>query len=51
MYVMKHFLGMFKTNFGREGFKKPIEPVIMIIPRPNKVKEARSIWSLVLKIV
>ena len=45
-------LGMFKTNFGYGRLeKKPIESVIMVIPRRNKVKEARSIWSLILKIV
>ena len=31
--------------------KKPIGSVIMIIPHRNKVKETRSIWSLMLKIV
>ena len=34
-----------------EGFQKKIESVIMVIPRQNKVKEARFIWSLILKIV
>ena len=44
---------MFKTNFGYErlNIKKPIESVIMVIPRRNKVEEAQSIWSLILKIV
>ena len=41
-----------KQTLAREGFnKKTIESVIMIISRRNKVKEARSIWSLILKIV
>ena len=31
--------------------KKTIESVIMVIPRRSRVKEARSIWSLILKIV
>ena len=36
----------------REGFRKKItESVIMIIPRRNRVKDARSIWSLISKIV
>ena len=30
--------------------KKAIESVIMIIPRRNKVKEARSMWSHILKL-
>ena len=43
---------LYWKKYVREGFKKkPIESVIMIIPRRNKVKEARSIWSLILKIV
>ena len=40
-----------KQTLGREGFNnKTSESVIMIIPCRNKVKEARSIWSLILKI-
>ena len=43
---------MFKTNIGYERLnKKTIESVIMVIPRRNKVEEAQSIWSPILKIV
>ena len=44
---MKYILGMFEKTLVREGFqKKTIKSVIMIIPRRNMMKEARSIWSL-----
>ena len=42
---------MFEINFGYVRLKKKIESVIMIIPHRNRVEEARSIWSLILKIV
>ena len=50
-YDLKHILDMFETNFKGRLFPKTIESVIMIITRQNRVTEARSIWSLILKIV
>ena len=49
---MKHIFGMFEKNFGKERLpKKTIKFVVMIISCRSRVKEARSIWSLILKIV